>query len=182
MRKSKEGDRSRHIISTGISGIVIDRDDFMTFKEYVTENVFNAEPSRKAAAYKKKAAFKKLKRKRDAQPHVPFNPTSLALDFAISIIWPGQSFASISLFRGENTRRLAVFHKHRFDAVAGNNLTMTFVSSTSIILNFIAITNCSCIRLILVLYTRGSCPTEPAGTKMAAPTGAVFFPIIAEYK
>ena len=109
----------RDVVNVGVGGIFVDRNDYDAFIAYVTENMFEAE-AEKAKEYKRKlAAYKIGQSKHSPLPHVPYRPTSQAVEFGISLIWPSQSFASINLFRGPTERRLADFHHQRFHALAG---------------------------------------------------------------
>lgn len=111
--------KGREVISVGVGGIFVDRKDYDAFLAYVTENVLDGEAEKAKEHKKKMAAYKSGHTKHSPLPHVPFRPTSQAVEFGISLIWPSQSFASINLFRGPTERRLGDFHHQRFHALAG---------------------------------------------------------------
>ena len=115
--KTRDG---RHTISTGRSGILVDEIDFHLFQDYVEEHLFEAEAAKKKAHREKVKAQKSGKTDHVPVDHVPYRPTSQVIDFGLSILWPGQTYSSITLFRGRTSRRLSAFHTERFHALAGN--------------------------------------------------------------
>jgi hypothetical protein len=119
---------SRYVRYTGVSGIVIDAFDYKRFREYVREKIFDGESLKKEVYEQKKEDFLKKLTNHCPHVHVPYKPTSQVIDYALSIIWPGQSWSSISLFRGNglNHRRLSLFHTDRFQALSSKHMDFFF--------------------------------------------------------
>jgi hypothetical protein len=107
------------VVSVGRGGLLVNAEDYFAFVEYVENNILEREAEKAAEYARKLKAYKAGTSQRDPVKHVPFKPTPQALDFGMSLLWPSQSFASITLFRGRTSRRLGPFHQERFQALAG---------------------------------------------------------------
>jgi hypothetical protein len=107
------------VYNVGVGGLFVNRHDFDSFTSYVEENILSVERDKAKQYAEKIKAWSKGGIQRKPHVHLPFSPTSLALDFGISLLWPNQTFASITLFRGRTNRRLGEFHHARFRALAG---------------------------------------------------------------
>lgn len=111
----------RQVANLGFGGILVDWADFKKFLDYLDKNIFEEEQEKVVAHKQKVQAKRRGSTHHQPMPHTPFRPTSQSLDFGISLLWPSQSFASITLFRGPAHRRLGEFHHQRFRALAGQH-------------------------------------------------------------
>ena len=107
------------VVNVGVGGLFVNRRDFKMFSSYVEENILEVEDSLSKRYKEKMTLYLNRKINRKPQAHMRFQPTSQALDFGIALLWPNQTFASITLFRGRTNRRLGEFHHQRFRALGG---------------------------------------------------------------
>ena len=105
----------REVLNTGVAGILVDYEDFCRWEKRICEDVFDSadDDEGQNSSNQRKAG----RRRRPAAAAYILRPW--ILEFALGMLWPSQSFASISLFRGPTNRRLGEFHIQRFHAMSG---------------------------------------------------------------
>lgn len=112
--KSRIRVRGREVLNTGVAGILVDYEDFCRWQIRICEDVFDSadDDEGRNSSNRRKAG-------RRRRPAAAYTLRPWILEFALGMLWPSQSFASISLFRGPTNRRLGEFHIQRFHAMSG---------------------------------------------------------------